>query len=234
MNAKLTTLVAMVAFSSPALAEDEAPSPPPPTPDVSSSGAQHNEVSLELGTLHANDAQWRMFSDPDSLGTWGVRAGWALDDTWSIVGSWHRGARGGTLTWYSSGDYDTTEIALAIKAMQLAVGPKATWDMADWLRPYATLQAMGMTGRMMMDDDTYDTKNSNQLSVRGWTGGGVVALGFDFVPVNPTAAWGLGSHLELGYGYLLPMTLTDPNAVADGGDIGDLRFRGFYLRWGGC
>ena len=103
--------------------------------------------------------------------------------------------------------------------------------MRHWLRPYATVQALGVLGTLRLDDDPSD-EDVGLRRYRSLTPGGVAALGLDLVGGRPRAAVHPAFNLELGYGLTANMRFSDRDAGPEPIDLGTLGMGGFYMRWG--
>ncbi len=195
-----------------------------------STDGMDNELSLEVGSFGA-DEQWTAFSSSAQMGTVGVRAGYALSPNLTIVAGWHRGRHGGSLIveTYDDGDYLYNEIGLDFTGHQLTLGPKVDYQLTHWLRPYATVQALGFFGKIRLDEDTSDDELQR---FRAQTFGGIGALGIDLVPGSPRRTVHPASYLELGYGHAFSMNFEDSDAGNEPAPIGSMGFSGLYLRWG--
>ena len=194
--------------------------------------AAGNEISFELGSFGAHDPNWELFSNDEQLVTWGFRGGYAITPNLAVIATWQHGAWGGGLdiygesSYYDDDDeyyYEDTSLNLAFTANQFGVGPKYDVELFSWLRPYATAQFIAFLGTVRMDEDEDHDDNINQYKTSGFSPAGMAALGIDFIPVRPRRTGSLATYLEMGYGYAAPMKL---------GDLGQLSFNGFALRWG--
>lgn len=191
-------------------------------------GARH-EASLELGTLGSRDPNADLFSYSDLLQSGGGRLGYAVADQWTVVADYQFGRHGDRLE-ADSGDGGYSLSLMDLTLHQLTVGPKFSLELTPWLRPYATVQAMGVAGRLRLGEDPDEPEDR----ARFWSmaPGGVAALGVDLSPGKKRQAVRFGSHLEMGYGYATALSFSDRDAGNDAAEIGDMRLGGFYLRWG--
>jgi hypothetical protein len=195
--------------------------------------AARNELSLEVGGLNSSDPNFELFSEEGGISTWGVRGGVGLTRHVAIVASFHHGAVGTAFESYEDASDEYDEGSMQFRTNQLAVGPKFEAAVAPWLRPYATVQAMGFQGRILLDDNSEVDDNENQLSYRAIAPAGIVALGLDLIPFGATKSVGVGSHLEMGYGHTRPLQFEDSErAAAEPVSLGELQFSGFYINWG--
>ena len=181
--------------------------------------AAEREVDLELGWLGAEDPAYDLFSEADSLSTWGVRAGWPVMDRLAVVGGWQHGASGMTL---QSGE--DLEIATGLWSNAASLGVKADVSMTRWLSLYATVQGAGLFQLARMDDDPEDDENAGQVEAHGFAPGAYAALGPEFlIPLGKDKERSLALYAEFGYGWLAPMEL---------GDFGRIQYMGFSGRLG--
>lgn len=201
--------------------------------------APTHELSLELGTFGAPDPAWENLSDGDAVGSRGIRAGYGLTPSLTLIGSWHHSADGAEIEGPGSEEEYDTLFRTAFLSDQFAVGPKLQWRWKRWLVPYATVQGVGWLGRARIDDDFDDDANINQYQFTGFAPGAMVTAGLDLIPTRVGRRVRLASHLEAGYGVTSRMTLTQAGgsdrANTDGEkavELGAVGFRGFALRWG--
>lgn len=177
------------------------------------------ELSLELGSTHAPDDGYALFSDKNAMGSWGARLGFGLGDRISLLVDWQHSGPGGEVT--TSADAADFEAALTVD--QLAVGPRFGVRIQDVVMPYATVQAVGMRGRIRLDGDPDSADELDQWKDSALTGGGLAMGGAQVLLGDPEQAVRFSGHLEMGYGYALPL---------DYGDYGSISFHGFALRGG--
>ena len=199
----------------------------------SSDGRDH-ELSLELGSLGTAGEGWEALVDNVQLGTVGGRAGLALSERWTLVGDYQLGRHGGSVEVYDpTGEHTYEELGLELSLLshQLSVGPKFDVQVAHWLRPYATVQALGALGTLRLDEMPNDDEEG-LTRYRSLTAGGVAGLGVDLVAGEPRQRIHPAAHLEMGYGYVLPYRFADADAGPAEVSLGDLSMRGFYLRCG--
>jgi hypothetical protein len=165
------------------------------------------ELSLELGSTHAPDDGYQLFSDKNAMGSWGARVGFGLGDRTSEV-----------MTAEETADFEA-----ALTVDQLAVGPRFGIRIEDVVMPYVTVQAVGMRGRVRLDGDPDSNDELDQWKDSALTGGGLAMGGAQVVLGQPEQTVRFEGHLEMGYGYALPL---------DFGDYGSISFHGFALRGG--
>jgi hypothetical protein len=195
----------------------------------SANGGDH-EVSLELGSLGSRDESWSIFSDYDQLGSVGGRVGYALGPRWSVLGDYQVGRYGESLVSEPedySDDYEYSEAGLDITIHQLSIGPKYDVMVKHWLRPYATVQGLGLMGRLRLTEDDEDPTRYSDIAP-----GGLAALGVDLVPGRKRRSVHAASHLELGYARAFALNFEDRDAGNEPVAIGDLKLGGLYVRWG--
>jgi hypothetical protein len=176
------------------------------------------ELSLELGSTHAPDDGYSLFSDKSAMGSWGARLGFGLGNRTSLVVDWQHSSPGGAVT---TSD-DAAEFQAALTVDQLAVGPRFGIPIDD-VMPYVTVQAVGMRGRVRLDGDPDSTDDLDEWKDSALTGGGLAMGGAQVVVGDPEGAVRFSGHLEMGYGYALPL---------DYDDFGSISFHGFALRGG--
>ena len=176
------------------------------------------EVSVELGSIHAPDDGYDLFSSRNAMGSWGARLGFGLGDRTSLLVDWQHSNKGGAVATAA----DETEFQAALTVDQLAVGPRVGVHFGQ-VMPYATVQALGMRGRVRLDGDPDSTDDLDEWKDSALTGGGLAMGGVQVVVGEPDRALRLSGHLEAGYQYAAPL---------DFGDFGSLSFHGFALRGG--
>lgn len=177
------------------------------------------EVSVELGSTHAPDDGYDLFSSRNAMGSWGARVGFGLTDRIALLVDWQHSGKGGAVT---TGAEDA-EFQAALTVDQISVGPRVGVHIGDWVMPYATVQATGMRGRVRLDGDPDSTDDLDEWKDSALTGGGLAMGGVQVVLGEPERALRLSGHLEAGYGYAAPL---------DFEDYGSLSFHGFALRGG--
>ncbi len=203
-----------------------------------------SEISVQMGRFGAPDDNWSStFSDSSGVPGQGLRVAWRLGDGpdanprgLEIVADWDHEVRGAQLDIGSDAgwgdDYaDTSVLYTKFVGNRFALGPRLSYRVGDWFVPYATAQLAAWQSRIAIDEDIEDDENPNQVAIGSLTGAGVVAVGFDVRPITIGERARVGSHLELGYGYALPMRYTADNG-GKGLDIGSLDFRGLTVNWG--
>ena len=201
---------------------------------IQTADAVDNELTFERSWQGAHDDDWALLSDYPRFGTWGLRGGMGLGDRLGVVASYHRGARGSEIVFEDPETYEVySEINLALKAQQIAVGIKYDLDINPWIRPYGTVQGTAMFGRLLMDDDVTEDDNSNQLSYRGFGPGGFAGLGVEAFGTQPGKRVRFVASLEAGYSHTFPMTFTaDGDETASAVEVGQLGFNGLTIRLG--
>jgi hypothetical protein len=194
----------------------------------SADGIDH-ELSLETGSMHTSDETWDAFSYGSQVGAWGVRAGYGISPNLALVASLHRGRHRSDVGIDSDSSYQSIDMDLTTS--QVALGPKVDLQVNHWLRPYATIQGMGVLGEIRIDDDPSDDDNE-LLRYRDATFGGFAAAGIELIPGSTSRRLHVGTHLELGYGKVLAMQFQDKDAGNDPIEIGDLDMQGFTINAG--
>jgi hypothetical protein len=177
-----------------------------------------NEVSVELGSFHAPDPGYEVFSSRAAMGSWGARVGFGVTDRVSLLADWQHSGKGGRIE--TDGDEFAFQSALTVD--QLSVGPRVGLPLGQ-LMPYATVQALGMRGRVRLDGDADSTDELDEWKRAALTGGGLAMAGARLVAGTADQSLRLSGHLEMGYGFAAPL---------DFGDYGSLSFHGFALRAG--
>jgi len=197
-----------------------------------SADAADHEVSLELGTLGSRDENFSMFSSDGMLPSAGGRIGYAVMPRWSVLADYQYGRYGGGIESEvigADGDYDYAYSDMDLTVHQLSIGPKFDLPVTHWLRPYATVQGMGLLGRLGFAEDGDE---DSRVRYGDTAAGGLAAVGIDLVPGAPRARLHLASHLEMGYARAFALDFSDPDAGNTPADIGDIALGGYYLRWG--
>ncbi|MEL6349394.1 MAG: outer membrane beta-barrel protein [Myxococcota bacterium] len=195
---------------------------------------QH-EVSIEMGSIGAYDTRWDAFSSREQMNTLGARGGLALTPRWSMLLDAQLGLNGSNVDIDAEDEgtgefvYQADAFSLDLGTLQVGLGPKFTVPLKPWLRTYGTVQAMGMLGRMRMDDDPDEDGRRRYWSA---TPGGAAAVGGELVVGDASQGIVPAMHLELGYAYMASMQFSDRSIDGEPAPIGALDFRGFYLRWG--
>jgi hypothetical protein len=176
------------------------------------------EVSVELGSTHAPDDGYALFSSRDAMGSWGARVGFGLTERTSVLVDWQHSNKGGAVV---TEDADA-DFQAALTVDQLSVGPRVGMPIRN-VMPYATLQAVGMRGRVRLDGDPDSTDDVDEWKDSALSVGGLGMGGVQVVVGEPERAVRFSGHVEAGYGYAAPL---------DFGDFGSLSFHGFALRGG--
>lgn len=190
--------------------------------------AQATEIAVEHASIGATDPAYDAIDERDRLAGWGLRAGYTVVPSFTVVGSWSMQRRGAAYYSPVLGDqegnyYGESESATALLGHTAGLGVK--WNVIEnpWVSPYVSAQGLVQVGTLKLDDDVSRDDNLNQLSARalapGFTvvGGADIGLGLEELPVRPMG------HVELGYGHL---------AALDYGDVGALKLRGLVFRAG--
>jgi hypothetical protein len=177
------------------------------------------ELSLELGSTRAPDDGYELFSDSNAMGSWGARVGFGLGDRTSLLVDWQHSSPGGEVMT----EADTANFQAALTVDQLSVGPRFGIPIHDVVMPYVTAQAVAMRGRVRLDGDPDSNDELDEWKDSALTGGGLAMGGAQVVLGDPEQAVRFSGHLEMGYGYALPL---------DFGDYGSISFHGFALRGG--
>ena len=196
--------------------------------------AQATELSVERAALGASDPAYDVIDERNRLSGWGLRAGYTVVPSLTVIGSWSMQRRGasytspsasGEMTSLGGGNdyaqFDYTDVALLGHTAGLGV----KWNVLEnpWVSPYVSGQGLVQVGTLMFDDDSERDDNLNQQSVRAIApgfavvGGADIGLGLEGMAVRPMG------HVELGYGHLAPL---------DYGEMGALQLRGLIVRAG--
>lgn len=204
---------------------------------MSGAWAADNELDFELGSLSAPDTDWEMFSSGSAVGTWGIRGGYGLAEHLSVVAGWHHSADGAQI-WLDGESSDVADFHTAFLSDQFTVGPKFDYAVTSHLSPYATVQAMLYRGKIRLDTDIEHEGNPNELKFSALAPGAYGALGVEWLPIRLGDRARVGTHLELGYAWVLPMKFKDDNGTQrdENSDkpafVGQMDFHGFAMRWG--
>lgn len=174
------------------------------------------ELSAELGTLHNGDPAYDLFSDANTMGSVGVRAGvGVLGERVSVTAGWHRVRRGQLV-----GIADSRESFIAaFYGDQFTLGPKAGVLIQDIFYPYGTLQAVAFRGLMRLDDDTGVRTNPGQLQAGALSFGGLLMAGAELRAPQGSGPVTAAVHLEMGYGLLTRATYAEFGTMQPGGFV---------------
>jgi hypothetical protein len=190
--------------------------------------ASSNEISFEVGWLGATDPAFDTFSNGNTLGSLGLRAGYAVHPNVAIIAGWQHATNGATVdvpgTENTDADYygSGTSFQTALYTDQISVGSKADVKVWKWLHPYVTAQVVGMRGLARLDDDSGDDENLTQVQRAGLTGGFLAGGGLDFL-IRVRGDVYIAPYVEVGYGWMAPLALKD---------LGTVQFSGFSGRSG--
>jgi len=190
--------------------------------------AASNELSFEVGWFGATDPAFDTFANGNSLGSLGLRAGYAVHPNVAIIAGWQHATNGATIGVPDTDDTDTeyygagSSFQTALYTDQISVGSKADVKVFKWLHPYVTAQLVGMRGLARLDDDSNDDENLTQVQRAGLTGGFLAAGGLDFL-IRVRGNVYIAPYVELGYGWMAPLALKD---------LGTVQFSGFSGRSG--
>ncbi|MEY3212034.1 MAG: hypothetical protein RIT28_2515 [Pseudomonadota bacterium] len=188
--------------------------------------AQATEFSVERAALGAADPAYNTIDERDLFAGWGLRAGYTVVPSLTVLGSWsmqRRGASYDAPLVQAEESYSASESATALLGHTAGLGVK--WNVLEnpWVSPYVSGQGLVQVGTLKLDDDLDRDDNINQISARAIAPGFSVAagadvgLGLEELPVRPMG------HVEIGYGHL---------AALDYGDLGALHLRGLIVRAG--
>lgn len=194
----------------------------------SADGIDH-EFSLESSGIYTSDPTFDAFGYSSMLSASGVRLGYGLTENVTIVGGWSLGR-------YRSNVEVSTEESfhdfnMDLSAHQLRLGPKVDLQVLHWLRPYATVQGIGMLGRLSIDEHP-DDDDSVVFTYSDTAFGGFAAAGLDVVPGSSSHRIHPAGYLEMGYGKVLALQFEDTDAGNAAVEIGDLDFQGFTINIG--
>jgi hypothetical protein len=192
--------------------------------------AADHELSFELGTTgHSADDNWFLFEEyRDAHTNLGLRAGFAVHDRVAIIAGWQHGATGTRVEMDEEGHYFDDDgmyanLGAAYYNDTFSLGAKVDWPVAVWFQPYATLQALGISTKVRLDDAPRDDDSINQLEYSAFDPAGAATGGVEFrVPINHNE-WAIASHMELGY---------QLGTAAQFDELGSLLNRGLIFRWG--
>ncbi len=203
-----------------------------------SAALRGHEIAFELGTTHDASSNAEFLHGGEAASSQGLRLGFGLGEHLSLIGGWHRSRYGQEIILVSDSTEWTGDGGLRSQFVldQLSAGVKVRREVRPWLQPYANAQLVLARAEVRLDDASEEDENPNELRAKGLAPGAMVMAGLE---VDPLRAFGgrLGSYLELGYDYTLPLHLRDEagHEGSSGGDeveLGDVRLQGFALRWG--
>lgn len=196
--------------------------------------AAGHELSVESIRIGSPDLAWQQqFDHRGRLGGLGLRVGYAPLERVQVFGSYQRTRRGVAHEVLNEGyDWETSEPTLTIPGADqgfvsayyghtAALGVRYDLALTPYFQPYAAAQGLLHVGTIRLDDDLEVEDNPNQLSSRAFAPGVALGLGGDLQlapeewPVRPNL------RLEMGWAY---------TSSLDFGDLGELRFGGFYGR----
>ncbi len=186
------------------------------------SSAAQNEISLQAGGFFTDDEAWDVFSVEQGLIGFGLRGGVALSEHFSAVAGYQRGVSG-VEVYAGEGDRGDPDpvFRTAFYGNTATLGVKYSVVFRQ-LRPYVTVQAMGIKATARLDANTEDSDDATQLQVNAMSAGALAAGGLDVQLPFKHRAWTPGMALELGYARTLDMPLED---------LGALQFAGLYANW---
>ena len=214
----------IVAMSAPTWAQSEAPEAEDKTlvADLRPTGPNRPPrfaVAVERGSLGISDEAFDVFSNRDTLPSWGAKVGFRLDSHLELVGSWARSRRGSNIEVFIPSDtFDdpAQRFVAALTTNQFGAGLRADVTLLDVLLPYVSVQGTVTTGMARLDDDPSRASNPNQLTASG-IGAGVLAFAGTELRVPPDSDVQVTLHLELGYGYTSAIALGELGSVQPGG-----------------
>ena len=188
-----------------------------------------SELSLELGAMASSDRTVDVLTGSNALSALGLRLGYGITPNIGVVASWHRSQHASFL----SGDTATSyfDMDMGLITNQLALGPKVDLQLTHWLRPYVTVQAMGVLGTLRIDEDPGDDEDV-LLKYTDTSWGGFAAAGVDLVPGDESRRLHPALHLELGYGKVFSLQFEDDEAGNDAIAIGDINLQGLTVNAG--
>jgi len=206
------------------------------------------DIALELGSLGTPDATWAALSDRARIPTMGVRIATPipLDDRFRLVADWHHGMQGGRVdvagAAVTDGEWDEgwSSFTMGIISDQISVGAEVERNVHPWVTPYATGRLLGYRAVFLMDDDTHQDDNPNQIRSVAFQPGAIGSIGARVVTDGGEdgSSLRLSVHGELGYAALLGKLEFDntPSAADEGAAepvaVGDLGASGLFLRAG--
>lgn len=190
--------------------------------------AADHGASIELGTLGAYDQGWETFRERNNLPSFGVQAQVAVHDRVAVVGSYHRHRAGAlhsfNLDRFESGVPGGGEgFVASFTGNTFGLGVRADIEPVPILQPYVSASGLLVQGTARLDDDTDDDENPNQIVARGVAPGFAVAGGGQLLVGAPSWTVAPTLYLEMGYNWTTQLDLDA---------LGDVAFRGFYLRTG--
>ena len=176
------------------------------------------EIYLRESWLGATDNRWDAFSSDDTYRTVGLQVGYRIAPRVTLIGGWQHG---GVEMDTSVGD-DGGYYVARFRGDQAGFGARADFPVADWVHPYAGLQAIGMFGRIRLDDQPAEDDNANELRFAGASGGALGTGGLEF-RIAMDGGYAVLFDAEFGYGWVAPMTFDT---------LGNLPFSGLSSRIG--
>jgi len=188
-----------------------------------------SELSLELGSMGSSDPTVDALTGSAALSAWGLRLGYGISPNIGVVASWHRSRHDSFLSVDTAVSY--FDMDMDFTTNQLALGPKVDLQLTHWLRPYLTVQGMGVLGKLRIDEDPGDDEDA-LLKYTDMSWGGFAAAGLELVPGEESYGVHPAIHLEMGYGKVFSMQLADTEAGSDAIEIGDIDLQGFTVNAG--
>jgi hypothetical protein len=212
--------------------------------------AAATDLAIELGSLGTPDATWSALSDRSRIPTVGMRISTAMGDRFRLVADWHHGAQGGAVNIASSVPEEDEWVEsvegfhMGLISDQISLGAEVEHAIHPWISPYATGRLLGYRSVFLMDDDTSQDDNPNQIRSVAFQPGMILSVGARIVPESDTpSAVQFTTHAELGYAGLLGALQFDNRAFVPDGEaadedapepvsVGDLGVSGLFLRAG--
>jgi hypothetical protein len=188
-----------------------------------------NELSLEMGAIRSPDQTMDVLTGTDALSSLGLRLGYGISPNIGVVASWHHSRHSAYLSVNSDTSY--FDIDMDLTTNQLAMGPKVGIQITHWLRPYITVQGMGMLGKLQIDEDPREDEDA-LLKYTDLNWGGFAAAGLDLVPGEQGQRVHPALYLEMGYAKVFSLQFEDSTAGNDAIEIGDLDLQGFTVNTG--
>ncbi|MBN2799246.1 MAG: hypothetical protein JXX28_08890 [Deltaproteobacteria bacterium] len=183
--------------------------------------AADHELSLELGTLSANDHDWNWYTDSNAnLPSWGLRGAYAFHQNLSAVVGYHHVRRGASLWQEEEGSAGNTWFL----GNEITVGVHAdTGSMSRVFAPYVNLQALVFTGSLHFDGDIEDDENPDEISESAMSLGALPVAGLEVrLPMNHSS-YTAAVFAEGGWAVMGPMQYET---------LGDQAIGGFVFRTG--
>lgn len=187
--------------------------------------AANHEISLELGTLSANDADWHAYTDDNTnLPSTGLRIAYAFHPNLSATASAHILRRGALLFEEQDNEQSVNALYSAFLGRELTLGLHAdTGEMSRYFVPYANIQALLVSGRLIFDGDRSREDNLDYLEEGATSLGVVPSAGLEVRLPKDAAPFTVAVYAEGGWAIASAMRYDT---------LGDQEMGGFFFRSG--